>query len=281
MLLQLLTPVGAQLRREQVVLAPDHVQHRGAQRLEQVGSARGSDDRRDVAEQVRERRAGVRDHRRGLSRAEVREGRDDRVGNVVETVDAGIEATGRRAASRELLVERARSAGAIRPRLLERAAAGQDVGDANLVVIEVAAAGLGHVGDVDERGRVRQALDREEAIPVGIERLQGRAEIGGLQVKQRSLGELVGRAAGDGHVPDVRDVAVRLDVEDDSRGEGRAAGVRDRTAVKEAREAAEPERLQELTASDSHVSPPRRGASGTWRTWRRRSAGLARLHRRP
>lgn len=138
------------------------------------------------------------------------------------------------------------------PGALRRARAGQHIGDADLVVVEVAAARGHDRCDVGEGRGVREALDRQHAIAEGMERAQRGAQLGGGELAQAALRERVAGAARNGHAERVRDVPVRLHVEEDAGGRARRPRVRDAATREQARDRAQPEGLQELAPMDLH-----------------------------
>ena len=85
------------------------------------GSGAAGGGRRRRSPEIGERRRRIRHDRRRLPRTEERERRHRRVGHVVDAVDARAEAPRRGRAQRELLIERARAAGARRAGRLQRA----------------------------------------------------------------------------------------------------------------------------------------------------------------
>jgi hypothetical protein len=115
------------------------------------------------------------------------------------------------------------------------------------VIVQIARARPRDRGDIGERRRVREPLDREETVAERVEGSQRRAQIARVEIEERALGELVARPRRDGHVPRVRDVTVRLHVEDDARRRRRCrrrVGERGSLGPKDAGERAEPERLE-------------------------------------
>ena len=165
-LVQLQPAFLAQLRRQLFVLALNRPQYRRPQRLEQLG-ARRLRLMRNEAEQVGERGGRILHHWRRLARPQERERCIGLVGDVPASVDARAKAADSGGAHGQLLVQRTRAAGAAKAGALQRTRTSEQPCHGKLVVVVVSDP---HRREVFEHRGVSQSFDRQQSIPVRMQR---------------------------------------------------------------------------------------------------------------